>query len=84
MLSEIEQNKNMTLEEFDKIIRKDSFKYELIDGVVFMSPRPSYGHQRLSGKLFRKLADYFDNKSCEPFLETELKFKNEIIIAEFF
>lgn len=81
-MSEIQENKHMTIEEFDGIVHKDGFNYELIDGVVLMSPRPNYGHQRISGKLFRKLAIFFDNNPCEPFLETELKINNDILIPD--
>jgi Uma2 family endonuclease len=81
-MSEIQDKNHIDLEQFDKMDHKDGYKYELIDGLVYMSPRPNYGHQRVSGKIFRKLAEYFDNKPCEPFLEAELKIKNDIIIPD--
>lgn len=81
-MSEIQNRENISLTQFDNIKHKDGFKYELIDGMVCMTPRPNYGHQRISGKIFIKLADYFDDKPCEPFIEAELKIKNDIIIPD--
>lgn len=42
---------------------------ELIDGQMYMMAPPNTVHQRLSGRLFRKIADYIDSKdgSCEVF-----------------
>lgn len=81
-MSEIQNREYVSLEQFDNLKHKDGYKYELMDGLVYMTPRPNYGHQRISGKIFRKLADYFDDKPCEPFIEVELKIKNDILIPD--
>jgi Uma2 family endonuclease len=44
-------------------------RYELIDGVPYMmSPAPTKLHQKLLGALYRKIADYLDDKSCNVYI----------------
>jgi len=38
----------------------DGFRYEVIDGVIHVTPAPSVAHQRASVKLLRLLAEYAD------------------------
>jgi len=46
----------------------DRERWELIDGVPHaMSPAPSTIHQRISGRLYRQLANFLDGKPCEVF-----------------
>jgi len=45
----------------------DGNRYELIDGITHMMSAPSAEHQRISGKLFRKISDFLDGKKCEVF-----------------
>ena len=49
----------MTPKEFEAMEKDESHNYELIDGVVMMSPRPSMEHQgigfRLVGLIFAKM-----------------------------
>lgn len=40
-------------------IPADGKRYELIDGEVHVTPAPSPLHQRLVGRLFRLLSEYF-------------------------
>lgn len=81
-MSEIVYGNLDTIDDFYKIKQKDGFNYEFIDGVVLMSPRPSLVHQWIVGKIFKHLSIYFNEKSCEPFLEIELKINNNIIIPD--
>ena len=46
----------------------DGNRYELIDGVVHLMSAPTADHQRVLGRLFRKFADYLDDKACEVFV----------------
>jgi len=46
----------------------DDIRYELIDGIAYMMSAPITVHQRLIGKLFRRLADFLDDKPCEVFI----------------
>ena len=46
----------------------DDERWELIDGVAYkMTPAPSRFHQQVSGELFRRLANYFQNTSCKAY-----------------
>ena len=40
---------------------------EIIDGEVFMMATPSRIHQKISGELFRQLANYLEGKKCEVY-----------------
>lgn len=40
---------------------------EIIDGVAFMMATPSRIHQKISGELFRQLANYLEGKKCEVY-----------------
>jgi Uma2 family endonuclease len=43
-------------------------RWELIDGVPFsMSPAPTPGHQRLSGRLFHRIYGQLRGKKCQAF-----------------
>ncbi len=53
----------------------DENRYELIDGVVTMSPSPSVSHQRVSGLIFRLLATYVEERGLgECFYEIDVHF----------
>jgi Uma2 family endonuclease len=47
----------------------DGYLYEVIEGVLHMSPPPSIEHQRASLRLVRKMADYADAKQLGEVLE---------------
>lgn len=40
---------------------------EIIDGKAFMMATPSRIHQKISGELFRQLANYLEGKKCEVY-----------------
>src|SRR5438876_8021017 len=39
----------------------DGKRYEIVDGVLYMSPSPSIIHQRIAGRIFRYLATYVED-----------------------
>ena len=43
-------------------------RWELIDGEAFAMSSPTSDHQRVLIKLVARLADWFESKSCEPFV----------------
>lgn len=58
-------------------------RFELIDGyIVDMSPTPNQRHQRISGRIYRKISDYIDslNGKCEPFEVSDVKLDEGIIV----
>lgn len=64
----------VTLEEFETMEKDERFNYELIDGVVMMSPSPSRGHQKIEVNLIRKLGTMLDGTPCEPLHECDIIF----------
>jgi Uma2 family endonuclease len=62
----IPEAKKYTYEEFLEET-KDVERVEFIDGKIYYMTAPSPDHQRILGKLFRKLGDYFDKTECEVF-----------------
>lgn len=61
----------VTLKEFQAMGKDERFNYELIDGVVMMSPRPTLDHQRISGNLYFELRKTLPI-GCKPILEVDL------------
>lgn len=74
--------KKFSLDEFNNLEIKDGMKYELIDGIVLMYPRPNYKHQEIMGNLFMQLDNYFRKKACKVFTEAELEFNNDVLIPD--
>ena len=62
----------MTFAEFINMEKQEGINYELIDGVVMMSPRPAGAHQMISGNLFSELRSILRGKGCVPLLEMDL------------
>ncbi len=58
--------------EYEAMEKQDGLTYELIDGIVMMSPRPSRAHQRISLRLGAELLHMLDGKIFEPLLEVDL------------
>jgi Uma2 family endonuclease len=66
----------ISVEDYFEIREKSEELLEYIDGFVYMSPSPSIKHQRVSGKLFNKFANFLEGKPCEVFhapIDIELK-----------
>ena len=74
--------KNFSLSDFDKMEIKDENNYELIDGIVFMSPRPSAKHQGVMGNLYLEIGNFLKGKTCRVFTELELEYKNNVLIPD--
>ena len=74
--------KRFSLEEFNKLEVKDEIKYELIDGIVLMSPRPNYKQQEVMSRLNLELSIYLEGKPCKVFTESELEFNNDVLIPD--
>lgn len=44
---------NLSREEFDRLPRHPAYKYQLIDGIAYLSPWPRYGHASLDLQRFQ-------------------------------
>ena len=49
-----------TYEDYAKL-QDDGKRYEIVDGVLFMTPSPSRWHQKASGRFFRYLSEYVED-----------------------
>lgn len=53
----------------------DGFKYELINGVVLMSPSASFPHQRIARRILQQIANHVDARGLgEVVGETDVRF----------
>ena len=59
----------------------DGQRAEIINGVWYDMASPNITHQRLSGKIYRKIAEYIDSNGgkCEPFAAPFAVFLNKDI-----
>ena len=53
--------KKTTFEEYQKL-KDDGFQYEIIEGVMHMTPAPFRRHQMIVGELYRRIANFLLNK----------------------
>lgn len=71
----------MTLEEFDAMPRDERFNYELIDGVVMMSPSPSFDHQKVGANCtyhLRSKVGAKDNRQCDVLYELDIRINGDV------
>ena len=71
-----------TLTEFETMPKEEGWNYELIDGIVLMSPRPSSTHQIISGNLYFELRTALKGKNCIPIQEIDLVLEGENFIPD--
>ena len=72
----------VTLSEFEAMKKEEGRNYELIDGIVMMSLRPSLAHQWISGKLFSELWHILKGTSCMPIQEIDLVLDEQNFIPD--
>lgn len=72
----------VTLAEFEAMEKQEGLTYELIDGVVMMSPRPAIKHQRINGKLYAGFLSLLSDKNCEPILESDLIIEKQNFVPD--
>lgn len=71
-----------TLEEFEQMVKEDHLTYELIDGIIMMSPRPAAKHQRASGNLYAELRTALRQKNCDVIQEFDLVLENNHFVPD--
>lgn len=74
--------KIFSLIEFNNLKTNNENKYELIDGIVLMSPRPNYRHQEIMSRLNIEIGTYLRGKQCMVFTEAELEINNDVLIPD--
>ena len=75
----------VTPEEFEAMEKSDRFSSELIDGIVMMSPSPSFKHQLISGNLYHELKTILKGGKCLPIQDFDLildkhRFKPDLMV----
>lgn len=61
-----------TVESFLAMPKEAQWNYELIDGIVLMSPSPSREHQTIGAKILTRLGTQLATTSCEPTYELDI------------
>jgi len=51
----------------DYLANEDNERFELLDGEIVMFSSPSRIHQKITGEIFRQLANFLDGKKCEVY-----------------
>ena len=74
--------KRFSLAEFNSLKNDDEKRYELIDGIVLMSPRPNIKHQEIMSNLHFELRIFLKGKPCKVFTEIELQLEDNILIPD--
>ncbi len=81
-MTEIRKLQKTSIEEFLAMPKEEGWNYELIDGMVMMSPRPAMKHQRISSRLLVSLWGSLKEKDCEPVQEVELALNEDRLIPD--
>lgn len=71
-MTQLKELQSVTLAEFEVMEKHEHLTYELIDGVVMMSPRPSFEHQDISGNIYYELRNVLKDTHCKPIQELDL------------
>lgn len=69
----------LTADEFSEL-PDDECRYELIDGVVIMSPSPIPRHQLIASRIERLIGDFLDTEPLGfVFRETDVRFADDLV-----
>jgi len=71
-----------TIEEFEQMTKDEHITYELIDGLVMMSPRPAAKHQKVSMKLSSAFLSQLRNTNCDVIQDFELALDNQRFVPD--
>ena len=81
-MTEIRELQPTSMEEFLTMPKQEGWNYELIDGMVMMSPRPAAMHQFISGNLYSELRHKLKGSKCLPIPEIDLVLKDNNLIPD--
>lgn len=72
----------MNVAEFEQMEKDELITYELIDGVVMMSPRPALKHQLISANLHDAFSAIVKKHGCHMLSEIELLLDEQYIVPD--
>ena len=72
----------ISFDEFERLPKEDGFRYELLDNLVMMSPRPAAKHQKVSGRLFAELLMRLKGQNCDVIQELDLVIDGQYLIPD--
>lgn len=81
-MTEIRKLQKTGIEEFEAMPKDEGLNYELIDGMVMMSPRPTVAHQSICGNLYVELRSILRGKGCRPMQEIDLVLEGNSFIPD--
>jgi prevent-host-death family protein len=58
-------DKHISYEAYLELVSKSDFRYELIDGEIFLQAIPLYNHQYVLKEIFGRFFNYFKNNKCQ-------------------
>ena len=65
-MSKVEQSQLLTEEEYLEGENLSDVKHEYIDGRVYAMVGATWGHNTISGNIFRKMGNHLEGKPCKP------------------
>ncbi len=78
------KHQHMTLEQFNNMDVNDGMTYELIGGMVMMSPRPAINHQKILRQLTLMTGNYLMNKTCNVMPEAEVELGEDVFVPDLY
>ncbi|MEL1135715.1 type II toxin-antitoxin system Phd/YefM family antitoxin [Desulfitobacterium sp. THU1] len=80
------RGEKVTYEEFMELVEDSDQRFELIDGVIYNLPSPSYEHQYAVGEIMGTFYIWFKHKKCipltSPFDVTLFKAQDNICVVQ--
>ena len=69
--------------EFEAMEKQERFQYELCDGMVLMSPRPSLRHSEVASRLLTLLnIPFLKGKECLAYSEADIRYKDTCLVPD--
>ncbi len=68
----------VTPERFLEMEKDEHTKYELIDGIICMSPSPTFEHQKIASRLVIELGNFFLDRDCTVVHELDVRVGNDV------
>ena len=63
---------------YEQLKKDEHIKYELIDGIICMSPSPTIEHQRTAKKFVFSLSETLNESDCEVLYELDVQINEDI------